>query len=81
MLKSHAALIARWDDSLAVRLPADLVKALELRAGDEIELIVDELCGLEARREFDIDDLLQQLRHFRGKLPADFCLSRDETPP
>ena len=66
-------------DSLAIHLPAELAKALELRVGDEIEFIVDEPCGLEARREFDVDGLLQQLRYFRGKLPADFRFSRDET--
>lgn len=79
MWKSHTALIARWGDSLAIHLPAELAKALELRVGDEIEFIVDEPCGLEARREFDVDGLLQQLRYFRGKLPADFRFSRDET--
>ncbi|MGK8198502.1 AbrB/MazE/SpoVT family DNA-binding domain-containing protein [Burkholderia cepacia] len=57
MWKSHTALIARWGDSLAIHLPAELAKALELRVGDEIEFIVDEPCGLEARREFDVDAL------------------------
>jgi len=79
MWKSHTAQIARWGDSLAIHLPAELVKALALHAGDEIELIVDEPGGVEARRAFDVEDLLQRLRHFRGKLPADFRFSRDGT--
>lgn len=81
MSKSLTALIARWDNSLAVRLPTDLVKALELRAGDEIEFVVEEGGGFSIGRNSDVDDLLQRLRRFRGMLPADFRFSRDEPRP
>ncbi len=30
--------VAKWGNSLAIRLPAALVEALELRDGDEIEV-------------------------------------------
>lgn len=68
-------------DNLAVRLPADLVNALGLQVNDEVQLVVDEPCCLAARWKLDVDGLLQQLRRFRGKLPANFRLSRDETRP
>ena len=32
--------IAKWGNSLAVRLPAAVVEALELKEGDEIEIFV-----------------------------------------
>jgi antitoxin MazE len=70
--------VARWGNSLAVRLPASVVEALELREGDDIEIRVAD------RRQFDVarkpgrDQLLQRLRAFRGRLPADFTFDRDE---
>ncbi len=33
--------VAKWGNSLAVRLPANVVEALELREGDDIEIVVD----------------------------------------
>ncbi|TIX86083.1 MAG: AbrB/MazE/SpoVT family DNA-binding domain-containing protein, partial [Mesorhizobium sp.] len=34
--------VAKWGNSLAVRLPAVVVEALELKEGDEIEIHVAE---------------------------------------
>ena len=33
--------VAKWGNSLAVRLPAAVVDALQLREGDDIEIVVD----------------------------------------
>ncbi|MDR3100424.1 MAG: AbrB/MazE/SpoVT family DNA-binding domain-containing protein [Paraburkholderia sp.] len=70
--------VAKWGNSLAVRLPASLVEALELREGDDIEIIVDDPRTFAVRRKAGPDELLARLRHLRGKLPADFKFSRDE---
>ena len=32
--------VAKWGNSLAVRLPDAIVKALKLKSGDEIEIVV-----------------------------------------
>jgi bifunctional DNA-binding transcriptional regulator/antitoxin component of YhaV-PrlF toxin-antitoxin module len=32
--------VSKWGNSLAIRLPASVVKALELREGDEIEVLI-----------------------------------------
>jgi antitoxin MazE len=70
--------VAKWGNSLAVRLPAGVVEALELKEGDDIEIhIVD-------RREFAVsrkpgrEELLKRLRAFRGRLPAEFKFDREE---
>src|SRR3546814_17047653 len=34
--------VAKWGNSLAVRLPASLVDALELQEGDDIEIVVED---------------------------------------
>lgn len=70
--------VAKWGNSLAVRLPATLVEALELREGDDIEIIVDDPRTFAVRKKPGADALLERLRAFRGKLPADFRFSRDD---
>lgn len=70
--------VAKWGNSLAVRLPAAVVEALELREGDDIEIIVDNPRSFAVRKKPGADALLKRLRAFRGKLPADFRFSRDE---
>jgi antitoxin MazE len=70
--------VAKWGNSLAVRLPAAVVAALGLKAGDEIEI---QLAGTRAfgiARKPDRDELLSRLRAFRGRLPADFKFDREE---
>jgi antitoxin MazE len=70
--------IARWGNSLAVRLPAAVVEALELKEGDEIEIHVADARQLAIARKPGREDLLKRLRAFRGRLPADFKFDRDE---
>jgi antitoxin MazE len=70
--------IARWGNSLAVRLPAAVVEALELNEGDEIELHVADSRRLGIARKPGREELLKRLRAFRGRLPADFRFDRQE---
>jgi antitoxin MazE len=70
--------IAKWGNSLAVRLPAAVVKALELREGDEIEIHVADPGRLGIARKPGREALLRRLREFRCQLPADFKFDRDE---
>jgi antitoxin MazE len=70
--------IAKWGNSLAVRLPAALVEALELKAGDEIEIHVADARTLSVARKPGREALLKRLHAFRGRLPADFKFDRDE---
>jgi antitoxin MazE len=68
--------VAKWGNSLAVRLPAELVRELGLKEGDQIDLIKDE-GKVRVRRLARADEVLNGLRRFRGKLPAADRLSRD----
>lgn len=70
--------VVKWGNSLAVRLPAAVVDALELRAGDEIELHADGERSIRVARTRDRAALLAQLATFRGHLPADFKFDREE---
>ncbi len=69
--------VAKWGNSLAVRLPAAVVEALGLKDGDEIEIYVADARHFGIARRPGRAELLKQLRAFRGRLPADFKFDRD----
>ncbi len=68
--------VAKWGNSLAVRLPRAVVKALHLKAGDEIEITVANARRFNVKRDRSRDKALARLRQFRGRLPADFKFDR-----
>ncbi|WAS55823.1 AbrB/MazE/SpoVT family DNA-binding domain-containing protein [Burkholderia ambifaria] len=70
--------IAKWGNSLAVRLPAGLVDELGIREGDEIEIVVRRAGAVAASGDASPEELLLSLRRFRGKLPRDFRFRRSE---
>lgn len=70
--------IAKWGNSLAVRLPAAVVEALKLEEGDEIEIQVAGKRAFEINKRPGAKALLDRLRKFRGRLPADFKFDRLE---
>jgi antitoxin MazE len=75
---SLAMQVAKWGNSLAIRIPAAVAEALKLRAGDEVEIHVEGAREFALRRKPSREDLLKRLRAMRGRLPADFVFDRDE---
>ena len=70
--------VAKWCNSLAVRLPASVVDALGLTEGDELEIHVADEREFAVSRKPGREELLTRLRAFRGRLPADFKFDRNE---
>lgn len=70
--------VAKWGNSLAVRLPAAVVEALALKEGDEIRIHLLDDREFAIERKPTREELLKRLRAFRGRLPADFRFERDE---
>lgn len=70
--------VAKWGNSLAVRLPAAVVEALELKEGDDIEIEVAAERSFGIRKKPGARELLARLRQYRGRLPADFKFDRIE---
>jgi antitoxin MazE len=70
--------IAKWGNSLAVRIPAAVVEALELKEGDDIEIDVTGKRSLEVSKAPGAKALLARLRKYRGKLPVGFKFDRLE---
>ena len=69
--------VSKWGNSLAIRLPTAVVKALQLREGDDIEVEIAGERVFKIRTKPDDEALLARLRKFRGRLPADFVFDRD----
>ena len=70
--------VSKWGNSLALRLPAAVVEALELKEGDDIEVRVLDARELAVSRKPDRAQLIERLRALRGRLPADWTFDRDE---
>ena len=70
--------VAKWGNSLAVRLPAAVVDALGLKAGDQVEVQVAGKHAFEVSKAPGTRALLARLRKYRGRLPATFKFDRLE---
>jgi antitoxin MazE len=70
--------VSKWGNSLAVRLPASVVEALQLKEGDDIEIHVAGGRRFEVKRSASARELLARLRKYRGRLPPDFKFDRLE---
>ena len=73
--------VAKWGNSLAVRLPAALVKALKLMLGDEIEIVVSGARQFEISRDRSREWALKQLRALRKPLSKGFRFDRARPIP
>lgn len=70
--------VAKWGNSLAVRLPEAVVKALKLKSGDEIEIVASGARRFEVGRDRSREKALERLRALRKPLPKGFRFDREE---
>jgi antitoxin MazE len=70
--------VAKWGNSLAVRLPDAVVKALKLKTGDEIEIVASGARRCEVGRDRSRERALERLRTLKKPLPKGFRFDRDE---
>lgn len=70
--------VARWGNSLAVRLPAAVTEALNLKEGDEIEIHVVEDRRFAVTRDRRKQEALERLRKLRRPFPPGFRFDREE---
>lgn len=70
--------VAKWGNSLAVRLPANVVKTLDLKEGDQIEISVAGSRTFEISRDRRKEEALARLQKLRKQLPSDFTFSREK---
>ena len=68
--------VAKWGNSLAVRLPSAVVEALNLKPGDNIDIHITGDRAFAVEKAPGTRELLARLRKYRGRLPADFKFDR-----
>jgi len=70
--------VSKWGNSLAVRLPAEVVEALHLKEGDQIEIKIADRRKFMVRRDPARAQALARLRRLRRPLPPGFVFDRVE---
>jgi antitoxin MazE len=78
--------VAKWGNSLAVRLPRPVVEALGLKEGDDIEIRAAKPRAAQAarRRTLEVtkqptdEEMLAELREYRGLVPAGYRFRRED---
>ena len=70
--------VAKWGNSLAVRLPSAVVQALDLKEGDQIEIRIAGKRKFEIARDRSIEKAIEQIRRLRRPLPPGFKFDRLE---
>ena len=70
--------LAKWGNSLGIRLPAEVVNKMNLKPGDEVEVAVKGEHRLEIVRDRSREEALKKLRKLRIEVPADYKFDRNE---
>ena len=70
--------VGKWGNSLAVRLPAAVVKGLGLKEGDEIKIEIAGTRAFRVKRDQNREEALEKLKGLNWTLPPSFRFSRHE---
>jgi antitoxin MazE len=70
--------VAKWGNSLAVRLPAAVADALDLKEGDQVEICIASPRRFEIGRDSSRQKAMEKLRKLRRPLPPGFVFDREE---
>ena len=70
--------VAKWGNSLAIRVPSTVAEALQLKEGDEVEVRLAGDRVFEMDRDRRRERALERVRAFAWKLPPDWKFDRDE---
>jgi len=69
---------AKWGNSIAVRIPAEVVTKLGISANDAALIKVTGDSSFEITRDRRREDALKRLRELRFVLPDDYVFNREE---
>ncbi len=70
--------VAKWGNSLAIRLPKKLVDEMGLSAGDSVHIVRGENRTLSIEKDRRRDEALERLAAIRIALPKDYKFDREE---
>ena len=72
--------IARWGNSLAIRVPAKIVRALNLKEGDEVDLERGPGAGksLQLSKRLTVEEAIEGIKAMQRPLPEGWTFNREE---
>ena len=70
--------VSKWGNSLAIRIPASVVEALELKEGDEVDIRVAGTRAFDADLDRSREQALERIKALAIELPPDWKFDRDE---
>ena len=70
--------VAKWGNSLAVRLPRPVVEALALKEGDDVEITAAGERVLELSKDRRREEAIARIRAARWQLPPDYKFDRED---
>lgn len=70
--------LAKWGNSLAVRIPAEVVDKLGLEPGENIQFTITGEGSFEVSRDRRRLAAIEQMRSMSFALPDDYALNREE---
>jgi antitoxin MazE len=69
---------AKWGNSIAVRIPADVVAKLGISPNDEAQIKVTGEFSFEVSRDRRREKALEKMRKLRFVVPDNYVFNRDE---
>ena len=69
---------AKWGNSIAIRVPADVVAKLGISPDEEAQIRVTGEFSFEVTRDRRREEAIEKLRSMRLKLSDDYVFDRDE---
>jgi antitoxin MazE len=70
--------IAKWGNSIAVRIPSDVVEKLGISPNEEVEIRVTGENSFEVTRDTRRQRAIENLRNSKFVLPDDYVFNREE---
>ena len=70
--------VAKWGNSLAIRIPAEVVEKLGLHENEEAQVRVTGDHSFEVVRDRSRQQALETIRRLRVTVPEGFVFNRDE---
>ena len=70
--------LAKWGNSLALRIPADVVSKLGIAPNEEVEIKITGDHSFEVTRDRRREEAIKKLRSMRFALPDDYVFNREK---
>jgi len=70
--------VSKWGNSLAIRIPAEVVDQLNLAPGDEIKIQVTGADRFQVKRDLRRREAIEAIKKLRVPLPPGYVFRRSE---